>query len=323
MTKWGIFKVLAVVLTPVGAGVGYHFGNTEFRCVGLLQLKPAKMVLLYRDPQEPTAPEYFVMKVQGEVAKVGSARVLGQAVEDPQWDWKLSVPVGAAETLKNKLQVTSAGELIEVAVTDSDKTAAVTGVKTVISAYVKQYNEETAMVDEKRLELLQERRAEIRSELSGIRQQVFDIASAYGTDDLGALRQFSQDRINKMEQELQEAKAAGTTSGQPSLKAMSQERDALQSKLSVIGSDLQKLNLLRDDCARLQKDVDETESRIDQLRLESQIDDRLTVISNGDVWPDPYRDTHLRMAACGGAGGMAMALLVAVMIGSRNPVTDA
>lgn len=396
---------LATVLLMLGAAAGgfagFKGGKKVYQSTGLIRVMPVVPKLMYSVEDKGALP-MFDSFVESQVAVMQSQRVLGKAMEDPEWQsLGRGISDRSAEDYAAELNVSQQGGMLRVQALDPDPNAAMIDVKTLINAYLKIYDEEDALSGEKRLELLNNRRTELTRQLSTMKQQIFDIATVYGTDDLKSQFDFQQEQLNKLDIKIEQeqgglaalARSSGTTrpvavplteqemaskdleltkllsdreeykrrlhvdkangglSMSPAvevdtqlvaenLQEIQQREEVLQTehadgdsavgssgaaanqqtlaaefnadkserllkndKLTAIGTDMLKIKQLQNEANEIQADRDDTDRRIEQLQLESQITGRLDVISLGDRPLSAYRDTRISFSAAGGFGG--------------------
>lgn len=214
---------LAVTLLLVGATIGslagFKLGKRLYASNGLIRVMAVVPKVLFSVDDKGTLP-MFDSFVESQVALLCSQRVMDLAMQDPAWQ---SLGRGtsdrAAEEFAQHLSVTHDGEIIRVQMPDPDPKAAMTEVSTLINAYRKIYNDQDAESDERRIEILQSRKTTLSADLANKRQQILDIAKAYGSDDLKSLYDFKQSQVNKLDDAIAEkqmllsstARKSGTT----------------------------------------------------------------------------------------------------------------
>jgi polysaccharide biosynthesis transport protein len=190
--RYLLLTVLIVALMPTGTWIGYKCGHTLFRSVGLIRVRPVGQKILFNNEENAQIP-LFDEYLEAEAKRMASQRVLDKAMNDSEWrGWKSPLPDQWENTVAEEMVVTHQSELLNVTVWDSDPTAAMIAVKTIMTAYQEIYAEDTNNENSARDIKLEIRRNDLMSHSEDLRRQILTLASsnAYGTDDLsGAWQQ--------------------------------------------------------------------------------------------------------------------------------------
>jgi Mrp family chromosome partitioning ATPase len=192
--------VAMLILGGIGGAVGFKLGQQTFSSVGMIRVMASVPKILFSVDEKDVLP-MFDSFVDSQVALINSQRTIDLAMQDPAWQaLGRGTSDRAAESFSQHVAISHAGEIIRIEATDPDPKAAMTEVSTLIGAYRKIYEDQDAQSDERRIELLQSRKTTLSADLANKRQQILDIAKAYGSDDLGKLYDFKQEQVNRLDE---------------------------------------------------------------------------------------------------------------------------
>jgi Mrp family chromosome partitioning ATPase/uncharacterized protein involved in exopolysaccharide biosynthesis len=212
--KWAI--LLSLVLGTGGAYCGYRAGAKTYQSSGAVRVMPVVPKVLYTVDDKGLMPAFDAF-VDAQVAMMKSQRVTDMVMADTAWQ-----AVGrdqsekAVANFNRTLDISRQSDMIWIRFADPDPQVAMTAVNAVIAAYLKRYNEVDAGMSDKRRELRESYRSTLRTEWTGLREQILAKAKQYGTDDLKAQYDFQFEERNKLETaigEMQRAMPAAAATG--------------------------------------------------------------------------------------------------------------
>jgi Mrp family chromosome partitioning ATPase/uncharacterized protein involved in exopolysaccharide biosynthesis len=236
---------LAVLLLILGAAVGgyagFRGGRKMYLSTGLIRVMPVVPKVMYSIEDKGTLP-MFDSFVDSQAAVLQSQRVFGKAMEDPEWQaLGRGTSDRSVEDYSNEITVSHEGGMLRVQAVDPDPNAAVINVRTLINAYVKVYDDEDAQTGETRLDLLRKSKTELTGQWNTVHQEIYDIANLYGTDDLKAKCQGLQERVNKLEDMIQEKRIVLATTARTSSTTRPAEAPPTEEQLARVDSRLAAL----------------------------------------------------------------------------------
>lgn len=117
--------------------------------------------------------------------------------------------------------------------------------------------------------------------------------------DSGELSQ--QERLAELQQEARKAE-------------LEKNLQAVRSELLGYSQVNMKLTAKRDEAGTIQRQLKETEGRIDQITTESRVAGRVVIVSLGERPLGPHRDTRISRAGTGAFAGAAMAAAIVLLI---------
>jgi len=431
--RYIIAGVLGCVLGLAGAVGGYMAKPLNYESHALIRVAPVLPKILY-ESEENSALPMFDAFVQTQVSLMTSRRVVEMAIQSPTWkDVGGTYSLEAIGKFNQNLRVSHPrnSQLIEVAYTDVAPRRAQAAVKSLVNAYMSIYGESDLVTDTQRLQVLEERERSLSNEIEGLRAQILEIASEFGSSALEEMHAFELEKLQNIESELEAAKlelanvesrAAGRSDDDGAtdaelaaltieqiasidgrMQALVDERKALQWKvdefdtiykapeqypeyrvavkqlesheseieeyaeqfrenysmdtgtvtlgtasLGATEADVERakmkverfqglydevkaqtLNLgrknlqiekLRTDMARAQERLDKTQTRIEQLSIESSVGGRVSLLSEAEVPASPSNERkRLQFAVLGGLGGGGLGVGLIVLLGLVNP----
>ncbi len=214
--RYVLTAVLCVMLSGL-CGVGAYLAVTpKYTNRGIISIKPVLEHVLYKTENSSMLPMFDAF-VGSQVEFMRSQRVLEMAQQAETWKTlgRGLSPEEQAEFAEN-LQITRPpnSQLILVAFTDPNPTAAQVAVKNVIEAYMRIFGERDALIDNERLRVLEQERTRHTSELRTNRQRQMERSNYLGYEALSNQYQFKIEQLNQIQQQLNEAKLARAASGQ-------------------------------------------------------------------------------------------------------------
>lgn len=207
---WAIsLSVVGLVIGGLGA---YLFYEPIYRSTGIIRIAPVLPRVLYQSEQSDLMPMFDAF-VQSQVSLIQSRRVVDLAMTNADWaglgrgttneaisDFISSMAVSAPPR----------SELIMVSFDDEDPRAARLGVAALIRAYEAIYQEFDISNSSDLLQVLEERRTILASELKAVRDRKIALASEFGSDSMEKIYQSKLDALSKLEAELNQARVAVT-----------------------------------------------------------------------------------------------------------------
>jgi uncharacterized protein involved in exopolysaccharide biosynthesis len=130
--------------------------------------------------------------------------VVDLAMIEPDWkEQGRGISPDAVAGFMGQLDVTSpGGQLIRVAFTDRDPRAAAAGVKAVVDAYQKLFDDTEAEAGAPTMSVLESRRDLLEGQLATIQESIRSIANEFGSSALEQMYQFKLAELNKLESQL-------------------------------------------------------------------------------------------------------------------------
>jgi len=206
--RYALAVLLAAVLGPVGALVGYYALPRVYESEAMIQVAPVLPKILYESEENSMLPMFDAF-IQTQASLIGSDRVRDMAMQTPAWKdaHQGNVSTDVLEFEEN-LAVTPPknSQIIVVSYKDEDPKRAQAIAKAVVDAYMSIYGERNRDTDTQRFQVLEERAKALNSEIEGIQAQIFEIANEYGSDSLDMVFEHKVQELQKMETELEAAK---------------------------------------------------------------------------------------------------------------------
>ncbi|MGA2233678.1 MAG: hypothetical protein ABSH22_22460, partial [Tepidisphaeraceae bacterium] len=207
--RYWLLAILVMVLTPLGAWLGYRNGKVTYQSRGEIRAQPNVPEIMYKGVDDGLSG-MFDQYMDAECATISSRSCIELALGSDDWK-RLSrpLPPDFEDTLADELSVTRQGIRIEVAVTDADKNIAYTAVKTLIDAYMQIYSNGELKTENMRSNALEAHLVELKSDKDELQHQIANLARSnkYGTDDL---TRYYDDQFNtwhELGQQLDQAQA--------------------------------------------------------------------------------------------------------------------
>lgn len=177
--------VLLLCLALVGGIVGYLSVAPWYESVGGIQIKAYLTRILYTTEQNTVMPMYDTY-VETQATILRSQRTILLAMEAPAW--KAAVQKSRPHDLfafTDSLKVThpERSEVILISFRDRDPQLAPVAVKSVIEAYMRIAGENDTDSYTKKLQILEDRRATLTSQLKGLNDRTLAVANESGTDN--------------------------------------------------------------------------------------------------------------------------------------------
>ncbi|QNN24907.1 hypothetical protein HED60_22375 [Planctomycetales bacterium ZRK34] len=438
--------MLGLIFAVAGGTLGYRMTEPVYRAFGTIRVQPILPRVLYQQEQNSLLP-MFDAYVGSQVAMIESSRVLNRAMKSNEWD-----ALGRGRTpddiqqFHDNLEVSHPrnSELIVVAFEDIDPEASRRAVKAVIDSYVEIFGDTDVQSVNYRLEQLQQRSSQLRSELASKDRMRQSIASEFGSNDLETIYQAKLTEVNGYDQQIKQLKVriqltknmlngksgevatdAGEKVVKPDeavadepesddksaeavapltaltaveiaqqdrqmlelmnqkealeremarlklslgenhrqvlqtrtllesiedsivkrtaefnqqlqqmggavgtgetlaqleerLKALQQLYDTTKEETTELGKKNLRLQSLATEMETTKARLNETELRIEQLKVESAVSGRISVVSEGDLPLKPYKDRRKSMAALGGMMGLCFGVGIVLLIGSMD-----
>lgn len=205
--RYLIAILLAVLLGPVGAAIGYLAVQLEYTSTSTIRIAPVLQRILFQS-DENSIP-MFDSYLQTQVSLIGSRRVMDMAMQSETWR-----EVGGGFTLEELEEFTKSlavsqpkgSQLISVSFTDRNAARARAGAKSVVDAYKKVYVTSDVEREGQRFEILDKRLNTLRKRINEVNGQIQTIALEYGSDDLSGAYDFEMRNLQTIQTELEAAK---------------------------------------------------------------------------------------------------------------------
>jgi Mrp family chromosome partitioning ATPase/uncharacterized protein involved in exopolysaccharide biosynthesis len=186
--RYWLLAILVLVLTPLGAWLGYRFGKVDYECRGEIRIQPNMPSILYGQVDN-NLQGMFDQYMDAQCATIMSHRCIELAFSAYDSEWKkLSTPRPAdfEDTLANELTVTHQGIRIDVTVIDADKQLAKTAVFTLVHAFEDLYKDDSLRFTAVRDAALDQRHTQLLADKKDLQDQIMNLAkdNPFGTDDL-------------------------------------------------------------------------------------------------------------------------------------------
>lgn len=208
--RYVVALVLACVLAPLGAAVGYKVLMLEYQSTAQIRIAPVLPKVLFESEQSSVLP-MFDSFVQTQVSLIQSRRVVDMAMLSPTWK-----AVGGEYSMEHVSEFMEGltvdhpknTEVISVAVTNRDPRVAQAAAKSVVDAYLSIYGGEDLDTATQRFEILETRAKALATEIAGYQAEMYEIANEYGSSALDAMYSFEVEELQKLQTELESAKIA-------------------------------------------------------------------------------------------------------------------
>jgi|GEM_PF-1068364 len=196
--RYWILVLMSVVLTPLGAWVGFKFGVKEYSVSGIIHIVPVKPKILY-DTGGGVIP-MFAEFMNSESQRIRSQRVIDKALGDVRWkQWRPAFPDRFSETMVEELKSSTNGELLYVQMSDPDPKVAQLGVQTITQAYSDIFTDTATTAERDMDSKLDNVVEQTQSDVANDQTAIIALAkmNPYQTDDLepvydGVLKQLQQ-----------------------------------------------------------------------------------------------------------------------------------
>lgn len=213
---WAI--LLGLVLAGVGIVLGYKLPPVKYRSSGLIRVLPNRPRILYTNEENSLMPMFDAF-VESQVSLINSPRVLDYAMQNPEWQALgrgLSPKVVSQFRDSVEVEHPRGSEVIIISYSDADQNAAMVGVRAITQAYKDLYGENDADNPAHILQILEDRRTTLRTEVDGWRSRIMAIANEFGTTDIDVIFGNKLQAVNNIENELQQAQLVLTSVDVPS-----------------------------------------------------------------------------------------------------------
>ncbi|MBX3177328.1 MAG: hypothetical protein KF886_08215 [Candidatus Hydrogenedentes bacterium] len=274
--RYLIAIVLACILGPGGAAIGYFALPLEYTSNSTIRIAPVLPKILYESDQNSMMP-MFDSFLNTQVALITSRRVVEMAMQTTTWrsvggEYSVEAFTDFMENLK--VVQPRGSQLIQVSFTDGDPARARAATKAVVDSYTTIYGETDQARENQRLQLLEERARSLNNQIDGLDAQILEVAHEFGSDDLTAAHAFEVNNVQTLQSELEAAKLQLSAFGSGTQEPV--ESDALDhTKLTIdeIALRDRRMQSLLDEKKRIQREIDAFEATM--RRPESRPEYRL------------------------------------------------
>ncbi len=251
---------LGVVLGGTGAAIGYFALQPEYASEAIIRVAPVLPKVLYENEQNAMMP-MFDSFIQTQISLVKSRRVVEEAIGGATWKdagGKASLE-DIVEFMKN-ITVTSpkGSQLIFVSCENKLPKLAEAAAKSLVEAYLDIYGDIDTTTSGERLEALEKRIIDLNAQMVEIETRISNIATEFGSENLGEMHAFALSRLQELETELESAKidlATAEALGKSSSTTKSDDTSSLS--VEQIAATDPRMQQLVDEKGRLQRLVDQ------------------------------------------------------------------
>lgn len=303
---------LAILVSAPAAWYAYGLIEPKYASSGMVRVRVVLPRLMHR-MEEAETPPMFDSFVSEQAQFLQSRRVIDRAVRSQELrevGWP-SGPSGVSR-LERSLRVSHRARqtLIMVQVEDTDPVMARAAVNAVLDAYYEIYGASSAINVTERERQLSNLRREHESELSTVRERIFQITEPYGTDNLSPIHeqqvtavQDLRTRLEEIQIRLAEAGESGEEAngdtGTPDLRELAQfdpELEQLLREEAALKSDRRRLAQTHGTNHRrirtLSRQIEETQRDIDR-RVDVLIESGIAELAGADAVGISSRDRLL------------------------------
>lgn len=212
---WAI--LLGLVFAGIGVVLGCKLPRVKYRSSGLIRVLPNKQRILYANEENSVMPMFDAF-VESQVSLINSPRVLDYAMQNPEWQaLGRGLSPNVVSQFRDSVEVEHprGSEVIIISYSDADQNAAMVAVRAITQAYKDLYGENDADNPAHVLQILEDRRTTLRTEVDGWRSRIMAIADEFGSTDIDQIFTFRQQEVNGIENELQQAQLILTSVDAP------------------------------------------------------------------------------------------------------------
>ncbi|MCF6285169.1 MAG: hypothetical protein L3K26_08260, partial [Candidatus Hydrogenedentes bacterium] len=313
--RYLIAVLLAGLLGPCGAALGYFALQMEYTSNATIRIAPVLPKVLFENEQNSMMP-MFDSFLQTQVSLIKSRRITEMAMQSKVWQeagGQYSLEV--TEEFSKNLTVLQPkrSQLIIVGYVDKDAGRAQAATKAVVDSYMNIYGKTDSDKDSRRFQLLDERAKFLATQIEGLSKQIQEVANEFGSDDLSTAHSFEVNNLQTLQTELEAAKLHLAT-----IEAISGESDSPGSfdysnlTVSEIAIEDARMQGLVDERRRLQRTVDEFESSLRRPEQRPEYRRALEALksqeSEIDTYAQTFRNNVLRATETDGPGAFALAI---------------
>ncbi|MCC6795755.1 MAG: hypothetical protein IT366_11615 [Candidatus Hydrogenedentes bacterium] len=261
--RYLLATVLGVFLGGMGAAVGYFAIQPEYASETIIRVAPVLPKVLYENEQNAMMP-MFDSFIQTQISLVKSRRVVEEAIGSETWKnagGKASLE-DIVEFMKN-ITVTSpkGSQLIFVSCENKIPKLAQAAAKSLVDAYLILYSEIDTTTSGERLEALEKRINDLNIQMVDIETKISNIATEFGSENLGEMHAFALSRLQELEIELESAKIDLATAQALGKSSTKESDDASSLTVEQIAATDPRMQQLVDEKGRLQRLVDQYAAR--------------------------------------------------------------
>lgn len=270
--RWLLVLCLWLV---IGGGLSafiWTYFETQYEAVGLVRIAPSISRIVFRDEDNNLLP-YYGAFVKTQMQLITNREVLSHAVERPELASLAWHPPGVdpVEWLGEQLVVDNpeSTELVSLAFQGPDPNVVAPVVNAVVQAYMNKVREQDESADLEKLELLYRKQADLEAELARRHDELYELASKFGTYSLG---------------DQQDSAAASTQQLQIELKRAQAERIAAQTRLEAIRK-AAPAPLSADELERLRAELTMNDPDLSSLIYAKTIDEQMLLQASQRLGP--------------------------------------
>lgn len=208
--RYPLAILLAILGAAIGGPIGYLSVKPEYRGTGVIEVRSTLPRILYETEQNQRIAD-FGSYLLTQVELLRSSRVVGLAMQDPEWrSLGRGLQPEQVQRFNESLEVTSPrnSQLIYVSFSDRDAKAAATAVKALIKAYEQVFVDLEIGAGNPLMSRLESIKRDQAATLKGISDRIQSIA---GTFDAGSIQPIYDAKLKdwlEADEKLQEAQVS-------------------------------------------------------------------------------------------------------------------
>lgn len=196
--------VLAGLFAMAGGLAGYVSQEPLYRSRSVIQIQPVLPKILF-ETEQSSAPQMFSSFVVAQAELMQEQRVLELAMGQDSWR-RVSGLAGmtSVESFAEPLKVQTnraSQQLIFVSYEHENAQVAQAACRSIVDAYMNLYGRSAQLNSEDRLRALETRTRTLTADKNSVDQQIAEIASVWGTDQLGLQMQAAFESVANLQEE--------------------------------------------------------------------------------------------------------------------------
>ncbi len=329
---------LAIALL-VGGIYGWRRATPDYRAEGLIQVADKLPVVV--ESTDQTQISMFEEFVQSQVLVMSSRSVVSLAMYDPKFREALGTRHDiTVETFVGKLLVEHPPrtQAIDVTFIDSDPNVAAHAVQALIEAFLKVSGKNGNVDDDRRLQVLESRVAQLNSQIDDVKKTVSQIKppSVLSIAMVDEMMRSLLSEQTALKNQLDAAQAAGYADGRALVINTKIRIDDVNNRIEGYRKDFTAMQAAtvtspqadrrvamlpeflgyQEKVDAMRSEHDEVLRRLNTLRTEASLGaERFRILTNGETPAAPYADRRPRLAAIYGLGLSILPLTVFFVLG--------
>ena len=344
--RYRLVVVIGLVTALFGSLVGWKLGKRVYRSEAMIEITYAAPTVLARNADEREPVEIFQGFLQSQELVLGGRRLAELALQQPQW--KATGRGDSRKTLQQfltevKVEAKPGTDFLDITFTDANPEVAAAGVQSLVAAYHSVFAREDEQFQKTRLNVLSDRRADLRSQLLALQEkaQVVAQGGASGGPRLSeqeiaitdqSMRAYLSE-LERLNDQLQACKSHGYGPNHPEMvrvrTAIENTRlraddyadtyRAFRAAEAAYGgtgnANHAQLDPLKMEIDRVSTELAQVSTRFEALQDQVRLGNQLRVITAGEVPLTPFQDRRLESAGIGAATGGLLPAAIVVLIG--------